>query len=172
MNSVGLHLFNRCPWIDQNSSKFHRFSSCLKQMDDHHMKIKSHIQSKWSHFQVFSVVLPVVMRPRPILYRISLGSDPHFRGITQRTTDVMWVDRYRGVVENRLMVNPIQPIFFLSSRFGETRLTPKSPWNVDSGAGRHWSLSSESSCEYTNTVTTHFSHCHDIVHDENTFLRF
>ena len=84
----------------------------------------------------------------------------------------MWADRLEELIENRLMVKSIPPIFFLSGRFRETRLTPKSPWNIDSGADRHWRWSFESTRGYTNTVTTHFSHCHDRVHDENTFLRF
>ena len=38
LNAVNLHVFNRCPQIDHNSSKFHHFSSSLNTMDDHPMK--------------------------------------------------------------------------------------------------------------------------------------
>ena len=38
LNSVNLHVFNRCPQIDRNRSKSHHFSSSLNTMDDHPMK--------------------------------------------------------------------------------------------------------------------------------------
>ena len=112
------------------------------------------------------------MRPRPILYRIELDSDTHFPVITQRNTDVMWVDQSEGLIGDRLMVKSIEPIFFLSSRSRENRLTPKSPQNIDSGAGRRWNLSSGSSSGYTNTVTTHFPLFDDTLYIESTLFLF
>ena len=52
------------------------------------------------------------MRPRPILHRIGLDADTHFPVITQRNTDVMWVDQSEGLIGDRLMVKSIRPIFF------------------------------------------------------------
>ena len=62
----------------------------------------------------------VVMRSRPITYRIEIDSDTHFLLITQRNRNVMRVDQSEGLIPDRLIVKFLEPIFFLSNRSRET----------------------------------------------------
>ena len=86
---------------------------------------KSHSQSKLSYSSSSVEDLVVVMRSRPITYRIEIDSDTHFLLITQRNRNVMRVDQSEGLIQDRLIVKFLEPIFFLSNRSRETWLTSK-----------------------------------------------
>ena len=133
---------------------------------------KSHSRSKLSYSSTSDEDLVAVMRSRPITHRIEFDSDSYFLLIIQRKRNVMWVHQSDGLIRDQLMVESIQPIFFLSGRSRETWLTPKLTINIDSGAGRRCKLSSESSSGYTNTMTTQFPFFDHILCVESTFLLF
>jgi len=86
---------------------------------------KSHSQSKLSYSSSSGEDLVAVTRSWPITYRIEIDSDTYFLIITQRNRNIMRVDQSEVLIWDQLMVESIEPIFFLSNRSRETWLTPK-----------------------------------------------